>query len=697
MSDLNDRAYDEESVQGHVIGLLSSLGLHEGVLFDLGCGFGAIAETCAELGLDYVGVDVNGDVLEDLAKRGFSTALLDMADTAALAESLEGLLAGRQLAGMTLLDVIGHLASPNDLLTVLADLANRHMGVPLVISVSNVSHFDLAAKLLCGRWDVTASGLLAESHLCLFAPGTLETKLRRAGWGEIKTDDLLAPRSDQHFPETLPVLYKGTPLHDFLLGVREQSAPGALVSQFVRAYLPLGPTEPSATPLVAPRRGAAPFLSVVVRTQGRRSITLEDNLTSLAAQTDRDFEVVVCCHETSDAEYAEVEEITRRLPRWLANKTRAVRVEGGGRANPLAAGVAEARGRYVAFLDDDDLAFCHWVEQFARLAKIRPGAVIRAGCATHAIDEEPWDCGVGYRQTGPTQTPYPLSFDLLDHIVENSTPNCSVAIPRSCFTDLGVSFDDDLPVLEDWDVLLRAALLCGLVSTPEVTSLYRRWRRGYASHVEHSEAQWETAKQSVRGRLDARAFLVPPGTVSRVVELQGKVTSLSEEVASLGGRLGELQFERDELSAMLQDAEQRLVAAEEAIAELSALADRQLAQATATAERQVAEISSRAEQRVAEVSSVAAKESSLAEQRVAEVTALAEARLIQKRAIEARVDVVVAEREAALRSLDDVAGRAATEAAARVRADYESSRSWKMMAPFRKLSWFVPKMRGRAG
>jgi chromosome segregation ATPase len=201
----------------------------------------------------------------------------------------------------------------------------------------------------------------------------------------------------------------------------------------------------------------------------------------------------------------------------------------------------------------------------------------------------------------------------------------------------------------------------------------------------------------VRGRLDARAFLVPPGTVSRVVELQGKVTSLSEEVASLGGRLGELQFERDELSAMLQDAEQRLVAAEEAIAELSALADRQLAQATATAERQVAEISSRAEQRVAEVSSVAAKESSLAEQRVAEVTALAEARLIQKRAIEARVDVVVAEREAALRSLDDVAGRAATEAAARVRADYESSRSWKMMAPFRKLSWFVPKMRGRAG
>ena len=36
-----------------------------------------------------------------------------------------------------------------------------------------------------------------------------------------------------------------------------------------------------------------------------------------------------------------------------------------------------------------------------------------------------------------------------------------------------MSFDDELAVLEDWDMLLNAALLCGVASTPEVTSLYR--------------------------------------------------------------------------------------------------------------------------------------------------------------------------------------------------------------------------------
>ena len=518
MTDLDRRDHEEEVVYDHVIRLLSSHALHEGVVLDLGCGFGAIAASCAKLGLDYLGVDVEQDCLEDLARQGFSTALLDLNETSGLVASLEEVLAGRRLAAITLVDVIDHLARPCELLTALADMAKGHTGAPLIVSVSNVSHFDLAAKLVCGRWDVTATGLLNESHLSFFAPGSLEAEFRRAGWGEIKSDDFATLRTDQHFPESLPVLSAGTPLHDFLFAVRAQSAPGALVSQFVRAFQPVAAGELLAGPPDAralSEAGSAPFLTVVVRTQGRRLITLEDNLTSLAAQTNRYIEVIVCCHDTSEAQYVEVTGVISRLPAWLVATTRAIRVEGGGRAHPLQAGVAAARGRYVAFLDDDDLAFCHWVEEFARLVELHPGAVVRAGCATHSIDEEPWDCGVGYRQTGPTQTLYPLSFDLLDHMVENSTPNCSVAIPRSCFTDLGVSFDDDLPVLEDWDVLLRASLLCGLASTPEVTSLYRRWRRGYASHIEHPEVQWERATMAVRGRVDAKPFLVPPGTLSR--------------------------------------------------------------------------------------------------------------------------------------------------------------------------------------
>ena len=371
MSKLSKRGFGEGTVYDHVVRLLSAHALHEGVLLDLGCGFGTVAASCAEIGLDYLGVGAEPDGLEDLAKQGFSTALVDLSESAALVERLEEALAGRQLAAITALEVIERLARPAELLAVLADLANRHAGAPLVVSAANVSHFDLAAKLLSGRWDVTPAGLLDERHLSHFAPGRLEAELSRAGWKEVKADDFVVRRSDQHFPETLTALSAGTPLHDFLLEVREQSAPGALVDQFVRAYLPAARSQLTAAQLPGSQAPGAPapvpFLSVIVRTKGRRLVTLEDNLTSLAAQTNRDIEVGICCHDTADSDYAAVVEVMERLPRWLVERTRAIRVEGGGRAHPLAGGVAEASGRYVAFLDDDDLAFSHWVEEFAKL------------------------------------------------------------------------------------------------------------------------------------------------------------------------------------------------------------------------------------------------------------------------------------------------------------------------------------------
>ena len=672
MSKLSKRGYGEGTVYDHVVRLLSAHALHEGVLLDLGCGFGTVAASCAEIGLDYLGVGAEPDGLEDLAKQGFSTALVDLSESAGLVERLEEVLAGRQLAAITALEVIERLARPAELLAVLADLANRHAGAPLVVSAANVSHFDLAAKLLSGRWDVTPAGLLDERHLSHFAPGRLEAELSRAGWKEVKADDFVVRRSDQHFPETLTALSAGTPLHDFLLEVREQSAPGALVDQFVRAYLPAARSQLTAAQLPgsqAPGEPApVPFLSVIVRTQGRRLVTLEDNLTSLAAQTNRDIEVVICCHDTADSDYAAVVEVMERLPRWLVERTRAIRVEGGGRAHPLAVGVAEASGRYVAFLDDDDLAFSHWVEEFAKLAKLHPGAVVRAGCATHSIDEESWECGTGYCQIGPTTTPYPLEFDLVAHLVGNRTPNCSVAVPRSCFTDLGVSFDDELPVLEDWDMLLSASLLCGVVSTPEVTSLYRRWKRGYASHIEHREEQWELTTWSIRGRFDAKPLLVPPGTVSRltqmemtantVTQLQTDLDSLKDSLATSTAEVADLWVEKGQLLARLEGAEKLRAVAEQRAAvakRQAAVAERQVK----VAERQAAVVEQHvavAEQRVAvaeQGAAVAVQGVDVAEQRAAvaeQHVAVAEqsAALAEERVIFAEQRVAAVEQSAAL-------------------------------------------------
>jgi hypothetical protein len=650
MTELAQQTHGEGTVHEHVARLLSSHAPHEGVLLDLACGFSSGAATASELGLEYLGVASEPGRLEELSDHGLATALVDLGETTSLVKRLDEVLAGRQLAAITALGVIGRMAHPDELLTLLAGLARRHKGAPLIVSVANVSHFDVAAKLMAGRFDVTPAGLLGEDHLSQFAPGRLEAELSRAGWKQVKADDLVVHRSDQHFPETLTALSVGTPLHDFLLEVRERSGPAALVDQFVRAYLPVARPRATVTQQASPgsvETAPAPFLSVIVRTQGRRLMTLEDNLTSLAAQTNRDIEVIVCCHDTADEDFAAVNEVMGRLPRWLVDRSRAIRVEGGGRARPLQVGVAEATGRYVAFLDDDDLALCHWVDEFAKLVKLHPGAVARAGCATHSIDEETWDCGTGYTQIGPTTTPYPLEFDLVAHLVGNRTPNCSVAIPRSCFTDLGMSFDDELPVLEDWDMLLNAALLCGVASTPEVTSLYRRWKQGYASHIEHPEETWDLTTWSIRARFDARPVLVPPGSVSRltqmemtsntVAQLQSDLDALKESLASSTEEVADLWVEKGQLLARVEAAEKLLAVAEQR----TAVAERQVK----VAERQAAVAEEHvkvAEQRVKvaeQGANLSVQAVELAEQRAA---------VAEQHATVAEQSAVVAQQSAAL-------------------------------------------------
>jgi len=53
---------------------------------------------------------------------------------------------------------------------------------------------------------------------------------------------------------------------------------------------------------------------------------------------------------------------TARIPPSL----RTLKVEGGGRARPLNAGLEAATGDYVCFLDDDDLVTPDWLAAFAR-------------------------------------------------------------------------------------------------------------------------------------------------------------------------------------------------------------------------------------------------------------------------------------------------------------------------------------------
>jgi Glycosyl transferase family 2 len=259
------------------------------------------------------------------------------------------------------------------------------------------------------------------------------------------------------------------------------------------------------------------FLTVLLRTQGRRLEGFKDSLLCLAAQTCQNFELIVLVHNADAEASDEVDRIVGRQIPSFARRINVVHLAGGGRATPLNVGVAQARGRYVAAYDDDDLLFAHWVEAFREASQTANGRMLRAIVATQGVSPEMWPYDeAGFRSTTWPHADYAKSFDQLDHLVVNHSPFMSWAFPRSLFQTVGVRFDEELDVCEDWDVILQGSLLLGVQSIDSLTSIYRRWDGGKSSYTEHSEAEWRTSEHRVIDRLNRSVLLFPPGTVDRV-------------------------------------------------------------------------------------------------------------------------------------------------------------------------------------
>jgi hypothetical protein len=88
---------------------------------------------------------------------------------------------------------------------------------------------------------------------------------------------------------------------------------------------------------------------------------------------------------------------------------------------------------------------------------------------------------------------------------------------------MGVRFDETLAVVEDWDVILETALLCGVTNNPDVTSLYRRWLSAHSSFAIHSKDEWHRSRDKILARFDQRTLPMPPGTLSDYHRLYDEV------------------------------------------------------------------------------------------------------------------------------------------------------------------------------
>jgi glycosyltransferase involved in cell wall biosynthesis len=192
-----------------------------------------------------------------------------------------------------------------------------------------------------------------------------------------------------------------------------------------------------------PHASVAPIMSIVIPAYNVADF-IADAVSSALDQTLRAIEVVVVNDGSTDRTGDVLQRIAvkRRDPRLVI-----VTRENGGLSTARNTGIANARGRYIGFLDGDDVWLPTKAQAHAAELDRDPRLGISFSCSEYITESG--------ASTGRLQCAGKTSPDLDDMVRRNHVGNGSSAVVRrECFEAAGL-FRPDLKSCEDWEMWCR--------------------------------------------------------------------------------------------------------------------------------------------------------------------------------------------------------------------------------------------------
>lgn len=214
-------------------------------------------------------------------------------------------------------------------------------------------------------------------------------------------------------------------------------------------------------------------LSVIIPTWNRAQLVC-DAINSALNQRPGDVEVIV----VDDASKDDTTEVLTRIYGDRIQLLRLNQRSGAGAARN--AGVALARGEFVAFLDSDDVwlpgKFDAELQVFARF----PDAEAVVSDSQNFYERQA-DAASRFAQNGLLTATggnvrWANECDWLWTNSTNTVHTCSVTVSREALARLGPTlFAEDLDCCEDWEFQMRVCHLCRVVVLPAVLAHVRRF------------------------------------------------------------------------------------------------------------------------------------------------------------------------------------------------------------------------------
>jgi hypothetical protein len=217
--------------------------------------------------------------------------------------------------------------------------------------------------------------------------------------------------------------------------------------------------------------------------------TISETLTSALSQTAANYEVVVIDDGSTD-------ETPALLARFQDPRLRVIRQENRGLAGARNSGIHAARGRFIGFLDGDDLWMPTKLEAHTRHLQIQHRVGVSFS-GSRLIDDHGVDIGL-------SQSPKLLMIQPEDVLMRNPVGNGSAPVIRSEVFDAiawrpeGEKvrdwwFDETFRQSEDIECWMRIALTTAwhFEGLPENLTLYRVNPGGLSANLTAQHATWE--------------------------------------------------------------------------------------------------------------------------------------------------------------------------------------------------------------
>jgi GT2 family glycosyltransferase len=250
-----------------------------------------------------------------------------------------------------------------------------------------------------------------------------------------------------------------------------------------------------------------PRTSVIIPTYNR-SAYLRQAVDSVFAQRRQDFEILVVDDGSTDDTAQVVASMADPRLRYLPQAN-------AGRSAARNRGLAEARGEYIAFLDDDDLYLPDKLAVQTAYLDDHPEAGLAAGGALMIAAD-----GTCLRTWQPWRGQPELSLPRCLYACPLLT--CSVLLRRPWLTALDHWFDAEMDRAEDTDFWIRLLVAgCSMAWIPQVVCAYRqhtassqgdggRYQRGFLRLLDklYARADLPAAVQAERSVLYAHYYVV---------------------------------------------------------------------------------------------------------------------------------------------------------------------------------------------